>query len=92
MPKINRAFKERIGFIQRRTTPAVSVGFNASKHQDDRLLFLKREGRLDASIIEGEWNRGDERKAQLRLMKVCLLFRFLGVMRRASVIEGRVAS
>jgi len=92
MPKINRAFKERIGFIQRRTTPAVSVGFNASKHQDDSLPFLKREGRPDASIIEGEWNRGDERKAQLRRMKVCPLFRPLGVMRRASVIEGRVAS
>lgn len=68
------------------------IWFNASKHENHCLSFLKREGRPDASIIEGEWNRGDERKAQLRRMKVCPLFRPLGVMRRASVIEGRVAS
>ena len=53
---------------------------------------MKRECRPDTSIIEREWNRGDEPKTQLRRMKVCPLFRPLGVMRRASVIEGRVAS
>ena len=56
----------------------MSGWFNASKYEDDRVPFLKREGRPDASIIERERNRGDEPQAQLRRMKARPLFRQRG--------------
>ena len=92
MPKIDRVFKEGIDYFQRRTTSSEALGFNASKHENDRLSFLKRECRPDAAIIARQWNRGDKSKAQCRRMKGRPLFRHLGLMRCARVIEGGMAS